>query len=77
MCIDMSKEEQFQKVADKDDLKEIKVEADGKQIILSMVEGKVCAIGGVTYSRCYIFLIYYGNSLKSYCLFVSTMSTCP
>ena len=46
MCIDMSKEEQFQKVADRDDLKEVKVEADGKQIILSMVEGKVYAIGG-------------------------------
>jgi hypothetical protein len=33
-------------VADRDDLKEVKVEADGKQIILSMVEGKVYAIGG-------------------------------
>ena len=40
-------EEQFQKVASKDDLKEgsmLKVEANGKQIVLSMVEGKVYAI---------------------------------
>jgi nitrite reductase/ring-hydroxylating ferredoxin subunit len=40
-------EEQFQKVANKDDLKEggmLKVEANGKQIVLSMVEGKVYAI---------------------------------
>ncbi|HJY10240.1 MAG TPA: Rieske 2Fe-2S domain-containing protein, partial [Nitrososphaeraceae archaeon] len=42
----MSKEK-FQKVANKDDLKEgdmLKVEANGKQIVLSMVEGKVYAI---------------------------------
>ena len=40
-------EEQFQKVANKDDLKEgsmLKVKANGKQIVLSMVEGKVYAI---------------------------------
>lgn len=40
-------EEQLQKVANKDDLKEggmLKVEANGKQIVLSMVEGKVYAI---------------------------------
>ena len=40
-------EEQFQKVANKDDLKEgdmLKVEANGKQIVLSKVEGKVYAI---------------------------------
>jgi nitrite reductase/ring-hydroxylating ferredoxin subunit len=40
-------EERFQKVANKDDLKEgnmLKVEANGKQIVLSMVEGKVYAI---------------------------------
>lgn len=40
-------EEQFQKVANKDDLKEgvmLKVEVNGKQIVLSMVEGKVYAI---------------------------------
>ena len=40
-------EDQFQKVANKDDLKEgdmLKVEANGKQIVLSMVEGKVYAI---------------------------------
>jgi nitrite reductase/ring-hydroxylating ferredoxin subunit len=40
-------EEKFQKVANKDDLKEgdmLKVEANGKQIVLSMVEGKVYAI---------------------------------
>ena len=39
----MSQEEQFQKVANKDDLKEggmLKVEVNGKQIVLSMVEGK-------------------------------------
>jgi nitrite reductase/ring-hydroxylating ferredoxin subunit len=42
----MSKEK-FQKVANKDDLKEgdmLKVETNGKQIVLSMVEGKVYAI---------------------------------
>ena len=40
-------EEQFQKVANKDDLKEgamLKVEVNGKQIVLSMVEEKVYAI---------------------------------
>ena len=40
-------EEKFQKVANKDKLKEgdkLKVEANGKQIVLSMVEGKVYAI---------------------------------
>ena len=40
-------EDQFQKVANKDDLKEgdmLKVEINGKQIVLSMVEGKVYAI---------------------------------
>lgn len=40
-------EERFQKVANKDELKEgdmLKVEANGKQIVLSMVEGKVYAI---------------------------------
>jgi nitrite reductase/ring-hydroxylating ferredoxin subunit len=40
-------EEQFQKVANRDDLKEgamLKVEVNGKQIVLSMVEGKVYAI---------------------------------
>jgi nitrite reductase/ring-hydroxylating ferredoxin subunit len=40
-------EEQFQKVANKHDLKEggmLKVEANGKQIVLSMVEGKVYAV---------------------------------
>jgi nitrite reductase/ring-hydroxylating ferredoxin subunit len=40
-------EEKFQKVANKDDLKEgdmLKVETNGKQIVLSMVEGKVYAI---------------------------------
>jgi nitrite reductase/ring-hydroxylating ferredoxin subunit len=40
-------EEKFQKVANKDDLKEgdmLKVEANGKQIVLSMVEGEVYAI---------------------------------
>lgn len=40
-------EEKFQKIANKDDLKEgdmLKVEANGKQIVLSMVEGKVYAI---------------------------------
>jgi nitrite reductase/ring-hydroxylating ferredoxin subunit len=40
-------EEKFQKVANKHDLKEgdmLKVEANGKQIVLSMVEGKVYAI---------------------------------
>ena len=40
-------EEKFQKVANKDELKEgdmLKVEANGKQIVLSMVEGKVYAI---------------------------------
>jgi nitrite reductase/ring-hydroxylating ferredoxin subunit len=39
--------EQFQSVANKDDLKEgdmLKVEVNGKQIVLSMVEGKVYAI---------------------------------
>ena len=39
--------EQFQKVANKVDLKEggmLKVETNGKQIVLSMVEGKVYAI---------------------------------
>ena len=39
--------EQFQKVANKDDLKEgdmLKVEVNGKQIVLSMVEGKVYAV---------------------------------
>ena len=39
--------EQFQTVANKDDLKEgdmLKVEVNGKQIVLSMVEGKVYAI---------------------------------
>jgi nitrite reductase/ring-hydroxylating ferredoxin subunit len=43
-------EEKFQKVANKDDLKEgdmLKVEANGKQIVLSMVEGKVYAIDEV------------------------------
>ncbi|MFY9796690.1 MAG: Rieske 2Fe-2S domain-containing protein [Candidatus Nitrosopolaris sp.] len=40
-------EEQFQKVANKKDLQEgslLKVEAKGKQIVLSMVEGKIYAI---------------------------------
>jgi nitrite reductase/ring-hydroxylating ferredoxin subunit len=40
-------EEQFEKVANKDDLKEgsmLKAETNGKQIVLSMVEGKVYAI---------------------------------
>src|SRR5215217_8346132 len=40
-------EEQFQKVANKDDLKEgamLKVEVNGKQIVLSMVKGKVYAV---------------------------------
>ena len=40
-------EEKFQKVANKDELGEgdmLKVEANGKQIVLSMVEGKVYAI---------------------------------
>jgi nitrite reductase/ring-hydroxylating ferredoxin subunit len=40
-------EEKFQKIANKDELKEgdmLKVEANGKQIVLSMVEGKVYAI---------------------------------
>jgi nitrite reductase/ring-hydroxylating ferredoxin subunit len=40
-------EEKFQKVANKHGLKEgdmLKVEANGKQIVLSMVEGKVYAI---------------------------------
>ena len=40
-------EEKYQKVANKDDMKEgdmLKVEANGKQIVLSMVEGKVYAI---------------------------------
>jgi glycine betaine catabolism B len=40
-------EEQFQKVTNKDDLKEegmLKVKANGKQTVLSMVEGKVYAI---------------------------------
>jgi nitrite reductase/ring-hydroxylating ferredoxin subunit len=40
-------EEKFQRVANKDELKEgdmLKVEANGKQIVLSMVEGKVYAI---------------------------------
>ena len=40
-------EEKFQKVANKHSLKEgdmLKVEANGKQIVLSMVEGKVYAI---------------------------------
>ena len=40
-------EEQFQKVANKKDLQEhnlFKVEVKGKQIVLSMVEGKVYAI---------------------------------
>jgi nitrite reductase/ring-hydroxylating ferredoxin subunit len=40
-------EEKFQKVANRDDLKEgamLKVEVNGKQIVLSMVEGKVYAI---------------------------------
>ena len=40
-------EEDFQKVANKKDLKEggmLKVEANGKQIVLSMVEGKVYAV---------------------------------
>jgi nitrite reductase/ring-hydroxylating ferredoxin subunit len=39
--------EQFQSVANKDDLKEgvmLKVEVNGKQIVLSMVEGKVYAV---------------------------------
>lgn len=39
--------EQFQTVANKDDLKEgdmLKVEVNGKQIVLSMVEGKVYAV---------------------------------
>ena len=39
--------EQFQSVANKDDLKEgdmHKVEVNGKQIVLSMVEGKVYAV---------------------------------
>ena len=43
-------EEKFQKVANKDELKEgnmLKVEASGKQIVLSMVEGKVYAIDEV------------------------------
>jgi nitrite reductase/ring-hydroxylating ferredoxin subunit len=40
-------EEQFQKVANKKDLQEgslFKIEAEGKQIVLSMVEGKIYAI---------------------------------
>ena len=40
-------EEKFQKVANKHSLKEgdmLKVEVNGKQIVLSMVEGKVYAI---------------------------------
>ena len=39
--------EQFQTVANKDDLKEgdmLEVEVNGKQIVLSMVEGKVYAV---------------------------------
>ena len=43
-------EEKFQRVANKDELKEgdmLKVEANGKQIVLSMVEGKVYAIDEV------------------------------
>ena len=40
-------EEEFQRVANKADLKEggmLKVEIDGKQIVLSMVDGKVYAV---------------------------------
>ena len=40
-------EEQFQKVANKADLKEggmLNVEVNGKQIVLSMVEGKIYAV---------------------------------
>ena len=40
-------EEQFQKVANKKDLQEgslFKIESEGKQIVLSMVEGKIYAI---------------------------------
>jgi nitrite reductase/ring-hydroxylating ferredoxin subunit len=43
-------EEQFQKVANKKDLQEgslFKIEAEGKQIVLSMVEGKIYAIDDI------------------------------
>lgn len=43
-------EEQFQKVANKKDLQEgslFKVEIEGKQIVLSMVEGKIYAIDDI------------------------------
>ena len=48
-------EEKLQKVANKDELKEgdmLKVEANGKQIVLSMVEGKVYAYQGQTNCFC-------------------------
>lgn len=43
-------EEQFQKVANNKDLQEeslFKIEAEGKQIVLSMVEGKIYAIDDI------------------------------
>ena len=44
----MSEEEQYQKVASKNDLQEgglLKVQAKDKELVLSMVEGRVYAIG--------------------------------
>ena len=55
--IGMSKEEeegQYQKVSNKSDLQEggmIKVQPNGKQIVLSMVEGKVYAIDNICTHR--------------------------
>jgi nitrite reductase/ring-hydroxylating ferredoxin subunit len=47
-------EEQFQKVANKKDLQEgslFKIEPEGKQIVLSMVEGKIYAIDDICTQR--------------------------
>jgi nitrite reductase/ring-hydroxylating ferredoxin subunit len=47
-------EEQFQKVANKKDLQEgslFKIETEGKQIVLSMIEGKIYAIDDILIVR--------------------------
>ena len=47
-------EEHLEKVANKKDLQEgslLKVEAKGKQIVLSMVEGKIYAIDGPVHMK--------------------------
>ena len=50
----MSEEQQYQKVASKNELQEgsmIRVETKGRQIVLSMVEGKIYAIDAVCTHR--------------------------